>query len=224
VKIALCAAAVSLLLGASTASASTITFDSLEHVDDTVAAYGPVGTPYAESGYLVTPEVGVECDPTCFPIGNLLSFGTLATAYTGSTAILSSWSPTITKLDGSSFDFISVDVFRIFNPSITVQPLLVNLGIRGTHSDGSVTDLETFQITEYRPATGFPFQTFNQPGNFGVDFTDLTSLQIYTINGETFQFDNLVLSDHTAVPEPSTLVLLGLGLAGFGIVKGRLVA
>src|SRR5262249_10100107 len=125
---------------------------------------------------------------------------------------LSSSSPTITRQDGSSFDFIAVDLFRIGRQD---DPLVV-LGFLGTHSDGSVTRFEDFQITEYRPrfsATGFPFHTFNQPGNFGVDFTDLTSLQVYQPMGDTFQFDNLVLTEHlnaVPVPKPSALATLTL--------------
>ena len=51
--------AVALLLGANTVVAATITFDGLERADSVAAPYGPVGTTYTESGYLVTPYVAL---------------------------------------------------------------------------------------------------------------------------------------------------------------------
>jgi len=69
--------------------------------------------------------------------------------------------------------------------------------------------------------------------NAAVNFSsyasvDLSSLGIIdrlvfdgTNAGGGFAFDNLNLNDATAVPEPGTLALLGLGLAGIGLTRRR---
>lgn len=77
-----------LALGASPASAVTIDFESLLHVDSSLVDHG---TSYSEDGFTLSQPGGQ-------PFFGLNTFGTLASAFSGSTALLSNTDNGVTEL------------------------------------------------------------------------------------------------------------------------------
>ncbi len=172
---------------AAPAQATTITFQSLEHIDALVTQIGPVGTTYSEAGFTFTQGPNETHAFT--------TYGTLENRYPGSTALLNNTIDGITTLTSSSglFSISSIDLALLNGPGSA------NVVFIGVYSDLS-TITTTLTVTSFQSLTTFTFP---------VGFAGLTSLR-WSQDAPFHQFDDLVVD---AVPEPATLLLLGAGLS-----------
>jgi hypothetical protein len=189
-QIALATAALSLSL---TASATTITFNSLEH---TGSNYQSMAT-YQEGGF------------------NLDAHGSFASAeqgttgwYFGSASLFNNamgGTTTLTKIGGGTFSFDSIDLA----PVSTTYSTGATVSFTGqVHGGGTVNQAFTL-------SNGYAFSTFSFSG-----FNNLDSVS--WVQASPFhQFDNLVLDQSSNVPEPASLALIGLAAAAMGLARRK---
>ena len=188
--------ACALALSASPAGAGTIDFESLLQTD---ASIHNQGSSYSEDGFTLLSD----------PPGGGLGFVTLGTGYpafTGSTSLANYLVDGVTELaltGGGSFSLDSIDLAGFNGPSVV--PVTFTGDLTG---GGTVTT--TFTTTGGVGADTFTFSGFDS-------VTKVSWIQ----ESPYHQFDNIVASATNAVPEPASLGLLGLGLAGLAWVRRR---
>jgi hypothetical protein len=177
------------LLAAAPAAAETLDFEALP--------LGSAGTSITEGAYRIT------------------AFNTLfVTGDTGSRAIVPP-SPfdfshpadiILGRTDGGAFNLVSLDVFAADSNGLGVP-----LSFEGTRQDGSKV-FYTVDLPEYGSAAIPDTRTLvSLPDSFR------NVVAVTWQNGAEFhQFDNIVVADTTAVPEPASwaLMISGFGLAG----------
>ncbi|RZW13215.1 MAG: PEP-CTERM sorting domain-containing protein [Desulfobulbaceae bacterium] len=145
------------------------------------------GFTYSEAGYNLTVDSGATYFIDNNYDSDLLAFDDDVYEFDSDNS-----SATVVQEDGLLFDLISVII-----GSLNISGNFVFTGIFGAGGSISQTVYSTFTPT-----------TFSFSG-----FTGLSSLMISTTDGNYPVMDNLTV-ETSAVPEPGTLALLGLGLVG----------
>ena len=204
-KSLLLASCVIAVLGVRDAGATTITFNGASGVFST----------YVEAGFQLTNTFSsgtnnfAGCSPACANNGTVNAF------LDGGPVDLT------TSPAGSAFSALSFDAGELFQgvPSTWSSQIVVT----GTLSGGGTVSSTFFLDGLHSGANGVgDMQTFLLPASFG----NLTSIRFWDgsdTDGRGFTLDNIVLGSPTAtaVPEPTSLFLLGTGLAGAGIRRYR---
>jgi len=181
-----------LILSPFAANADIIDFDSLETATGGILT---TASPYTEDGFQITGDPLTYFSQDNFRYAG--SAGLLVAAGGGNATLMES-------LSGAAFTLNSIDLSFI-EPNGT-SPLVTFIG--QLFGGGSVTQSFT--------PIGFGFTQFN----FNAAFTNLVSVAWAQgpVSANGHQFDNINV---TAVPEPGTLALLGIGLLGMGAVRRR---
>jgi len=88
----------------------------------------------------------------------------------------------------------------------------MNIIVSGIKANGAVVS-KTLSSDSDNRAIANDFVTYNL-----TDFSDLASLSIRS-NSSWVAIDNIAIVDASDVPEPTTLAMLGIGLAGIGSLR-----
>ena len=127
----------------------------------------------------------------------------------------------ITRVDSGTFRLLSLDIANLAGSSSPVVPavdpcVIYGYGIEIFSGPGTATPSEG--CSESSPSSStFSTVTFPNQGYAGTELTEL-HIDIASTSGELYAVDNIVLN---AIPEPSTALLLGIGLAGLGMRRRR---
>jgi hypothetical protein len=160
-------------------------FESLTTPGDSFVG---VDTPYAESGFVFSSSSSI----------GFAAWETDNSNFAGSTALFNNSNhetTTLQRADGGAFDLKTIDMSFLFN---TDQQSAEDT-FTGIKADSSIVT----QLITFGPAFGF--QTYSFTG-----FSDVVSVS-WSDDSFPTQFDNIRVSGTAAVPEPSSLVLAGLG-------------
>jgi hypothetical protein len=120
----------------------------------------------------------------------------------------------LTAAANAPFTLDSIDLAQYNTPQ---TPGTFTVLFTGTRADNS-TVTETFTVNR---VAGTPIlQTFNFSGFTNVVHVDFTQgVTGSSLTGAGYQFDNVVINETSAVPEPGTMLLSVFALAGTLVLR-----
>jgi hypothetical protein len=185
-------AAAVLALATSSSMAAVITFDSLAKDSDKLAVVGN----YEEAGFSVN--------------GPLATIGSqFAGAYAGSASLFLA-NPgnvaTLAKVDGGTFSLKAIDLSPLAPSWYGGGASVTFTG--NVHGGGTLS--QTFTVGSALGFGTFAFSGFDQ-------LDSVTWVQVASYH----QFDNIVVDAPAAVPEPASLALFGVALAGIAALRRK---
>ena len=206
---------------ASAAQADPIVMDFESLRVDSVEQVIIHGTSYTEDGFTLSVTC---CEPVAGPQStDLRTAGTLSPIYAGSTAMRGGKSNTLITLiasGGGPFNLLSIDlatvphtqlVDGVLVPIDPGEPTVVTfVGVRV----GGNTVTQTFSHTDFLNLTKYNFHGFSHLESVSWFISEGVG-QNPTI---AHQFDNIRV---IGIPEPGTLALFGIGLAGMSLARRR---
>ncbi|MGE0257890.1 MAG: PEP-CTERM sorting domain-containing protein [Alphaproteobacteria bacterium] len=179
------------LLCSAVAAATTITFSGLSGTNGT-----PVAS-YSESGYTLVTLIGGQ-----FFEG--LIFGNPAPSLIAGPVFGGPQDNTLNIFDGGSFNFVSFD-------------LAANNGDTAYGITGVLAGNQQYSFNATEPGHTGVFTTIFNP--FSGIAVDQVFLNLFVL-GSSANIDNIVANAAAAVPEPTSILLLGGALAGMAM-RGR---
>ncbi len=120
--------------------------------------------------------------------------------------------PSIVSVASGTFDFNGMYITAVFQEGLVVH-------IKGLLA-GVVKDSQTFTVDYDTPV-------FTNSNFLGIDTLHISRVQSSGVNvvgtGDQVAIDNFIINDakYMAVPEPSSIAVLGLGLAILGVTRRR---
>lgn len=196
------------------ANAAVITFDKLATTTTAGGiAYASYGYTYFFSGAAATVNgFTFTSNANAYFMGPAYSTASSATAaspYNGTDYYMAYSGFVMKAADQSAFSLSSVDLGYWSGSGTAITTLT------GTRPDGTtVTQSLTAVINNSANANDFSTLVLN-------DFTNLASVKFTSTSSSFIAIDNLVVNASTAVPEPASLAMIGLGLAALAALRRR---